>query len=60
MCYGSGCQFEIAFSGKCRHVEKKHGPAPCNFESDEEYQEALEVWKNQKQEYNYEKYIDNN
>ena len=60
MCYGSGCEFEKSLSGDCEHIENIDGPAPCNFESDEEYQEALEIWKNQKQEYDYERYIDNN
>jgi len=45
MCNGSGCEFEKSFSGDC-NIKKSDGPAPCTFESDEEYESFMETFDN--------------
>ena len=41
MCF-SGCCFED-WRGDCKHVERRDGPAPCNFEDEAEYWSAMEA-----------------
>ena len=53
MCYGSGCEFEKSFSGDCGH-RPSDGPAPCEFESREDYEEAIENLNDSKADYLYE------
>jgi len=56
MCYGSGCRFELPFSGECGHRPRIDGPAPCSFESEEEYEEFIKNWKDDRAEYLYEQH----
>jgi len=41
MCF-SGCCFED-WRGDCKHVERRDGPAPCNFEDEAEYWSVMEA-----------------
>lgn len=59
MCYGYGCQFEIRSgknSGECGH-KKSNGPKPCEFEDPEEYEDAKEKYKDDR-EYKYDLWQD--